>query len=84
MVDDHSYKILHFYDEHIMDELASAISAGECVIFDDIDDSIDLSLRDLLEKNFICKYAALASGLTHMFIQIKMHFFFKQKTTNRS
>lgn len=46
-------KILHFYDEHFMDELTSAVSAGECVIVDDIDDCIDHSLRDLLEPNSI-------------------------------
>lgn len=51
-----SHRILHFYDENFLDELESAISAGECVLIDDLDDYIDLSLRDLLEKNFTCKY----------------------------
>lgn len=50
-----SYRILHFYDENFMDNLSSAISACECVIVDDIDDYIDPSLRNLLEKNFIRK-----------------------------
>lgn len=43
-----------------MDELELAISAGDCVLIEDIDDYIDLSLKDLLEKNFICKYVPSA------------------------
>lgn len=49
------YKILNFCDENFMDELASAVSGGGCVIVDDVDDYIDLGLRDLLEKIVIGK-----------------------------
>lgn len=53
-----NYKILHFNDENFMDELALTVSSGGSIIIDDIDDFIDFSLRDLLEKNIICKCSA--------------------------
>lgn len=48
---------LNSCDEDFLVQLIAAISAGDCCIVDDIDEYVDdLNLKDLLEKNYICKY----------------------------
>lgn len=48
-----NFKILRFDMDNAMAQLKNAIAAGETVLFENVNDYIDPSLSDLLEKKLI-------------------------------
>lgn len=63
----HNFKILRFDMDNAMAQLKNAISTGETVVFENVNEYIDPSLSDLLEKKLtsLClfKYACIATKL---------------------
>lgn len=52
---DNFLKILNFGDADFLKQLEMAITYGNAVLFQDVDDYVDPMVHNVLEKNIVCK-----------------------------